>query len=144
MTVHFDQFSKISSNNEKSFRVQRVENEIRDILAEFLQKEFHNPVRGFISISRVLMPADLRSAKIYISVFGVDALEADQVIESLDFDRKSIQKYLGKKLSLRYLPTLKFIQDTSTEKILKIENIIKGFQSSDSIENNVLNSKLNT
>lgn len=104
-------------------RKNRVEKEVQVQIAQYLQSGFSDPLPGLVTVSRVQMPADLRSAKVYISVLGADD-QKEEVIETLQSRAFEIQDYIGQKLKMRYCPKLKFFGDYTTEQVLKIEKIL--------------------
>lgn len=104
-------------------RVARVEREVQATIALFLIRGFKTPLPGLITVASVKMPADLRSAKVYISILGAD----DQQQATLDILKErafEIQNYIGKELKMRYCPKLVFYADHATEQVLKVEKIL--------------------
>lgn len=104
-------------------RVQRVEQEIQKTIAQFLIKGFRERLPGLVTVARVMMPADLRTAKVYVSVLGSDKQreEAVEILQSQAFD---VQNFIGRELRMRYCPRLTFYLDDTTEQILKIDRIL--------------------
>ncbi|MEZ0392270.1 MAG: 30S ribosome-binding factor RbfA [Pseudobdellovibrionaceae bacterium] len=104
-------------------RVSRVEQEIQKTVAQFLISGFRFPLPGLVTVARVLMPADLRAAKVYISVLGTDA-EREKALETLNERAFEVQNFIGKELRMRYCPKLSFYPDDATEHVLKIDRIL--------------------
>lgn len=104
-------------------RIQRVEREVQQTVASFLLKGFKTPLPGLVTISRVTMPADLRIARVYVSVLGDDQVR-DEVIELLNERAFEVQNFIGRELKMRFCPKLTFYNDDSTEHVLKIEKIL--------------------
>ena len=109
--------------NDDQRRVQRVEKEVQQIIAKYLISGFRMPLKGLVTVARVMMPGDLRTAKVYISVLGADE-EQEEVIETLNERAFEVQEYIGRELKMRYCPKLKFFADHTTEQVLKIEKIL--------------------
>lgn len=105
-------------------RVQRMERELQQSVAKFLITSFKTPLPGLVTISKVVMPGDLRTAKVYVSVLGDDDAK-EQVMDVLEDRAFEIQKFLGHELKSRYTPKLFFILDETTDKVLKIDEILK-------------------
>ena len=61
-------------------RVARVEREIQVTIAQFLIRGFKLPLPGLVTVASVKMPADLRAAKVYISVLGSEE-QTEEVVE---------------------------------------------------------------
>lgn len=105
-------------------RVARVEREIQQTVAQFLISGFKLPLPGLVTVSRVLMPGDLRTAKVYISVLG-EPKDMDKAVEILQERSFEIQRFIGAELKMRYCPKLTFLPDHNTEQVLKVERILQ-------------------
>lgn len=104
-------------------RVARVEREIQATIAQFLIRGFKVPLPGLVTVASVKMPADLRAAKVYISVLGSKE-QQDETIELLQERAFEIQNFIGQELKMRYCPKLSFYVDHTTEQVLKVEKIL--------------------
>lgn len=104
-------------------RVARVEREIQATVAQFLIRGFKSPLPGLVTVASVKMPADLRTAKVYISVLGSDA-QQEEALEILQDRAFEIQNFIGKELKMRYCPKLTFYADHTTDQVLKVEKIL--------------------
>lgn len=106
-------------------RVPRVEREVQQCIAQYLLRGYRGRLPGLVTVSRVLMPADLRTARVYVSVLSDNPEHQDEVLELLQDATADIQYHLGRELKMRYCPKIKFFADETTEKVLKIESILK-------------------
>lgn len=104
-------------------RIIRAEREIQQAIAKFLLNGFKRPLPGLVTVAHVKMPADLRSAKVYISVLGTDK-EKEQVVSILTGRAFEVQNFIGREMKMRFCPKLTFYPDETTEKVLKIEKIL--------------------
>ncbi len=104
-------------------RVHRVEQEIQKTVAQYLISGFRVRLPGLVTVSRVLMPADLRMAKVYISVLGSEA-ERTEALEILQEHAYEVQNFIGRELRMRYCPKIQFYPDDTTEHVLKIDRIL--------------------
>lgn len=104
-------------------RVARVEREIQATIAQFLIRGFSTPLPGLVTVASVKMPADLRAAKVYVSVLGSQE-QQDETLELLQERAFEIQSFIGKELKMRYCPKLTFYPDHTTEQVLKVEKIL--------------------
>ncbi len=109
-------------------RVVRVEKEVQAAIAQFLIRGFKAPLPGLVTVASVKMPADLRTAKVYISVLGAES-EQEQAIEVLQERAFEVQNFIGKELKMRYCPKLVFYPDHATEQVLKVEKILANLES---------------
>lgn len=104
-------------------RIARVEQEVQKTIAQFLITGLKVRLPGLVTVARVQMPADLRAAKVYISVLGADE-EREKVLELLQSQAHHIQNYIGQELRMRYCPRLTFFQDNTTEHVLRVDRIL--------------------
>ena len=105
-------------------RMGRINEEIQRSLSELIRTVKDPRVQGLISITRVDTTADLKYAKIYVSV--LDKSDADQVVKGLKSASGYLRRELGHQLSLRATPELTFIRDDSMAKGAQILKIIEG------------------
>ena len=107
-------------------RIGRINEEIQRELADLLRTMKDPRVRsGLVSFTRVDTTADLRYAKVYVSV--LDKSDIKQVLKGLRSAGGYLRREIGHALSLRYTPELVFQEDTSIDKgaqILKLLNDI--------------------
>lgn len=104
-------------------RIGRINEEIQRELASLLRTVKDPRVHGLVSITGVDTTADLRYAKVYVSV--LDQSDGKEVLQGLKSAGGYLRRELGQTLSLRYTPELVFAQDTSMDKgahILKLLN----------------------
>lgn len=110
-------------------RKVRVEREVQELISRFIINELRHDLPGLVTVTRVQMPADFRTANVYLTYFsgeaerpdGQEPADAAAVLQSWARD---IQQEIGRTLKMRYCPKLTFFNDETTEKILKIEKII--------------------
>ncbi len=109
-----------------SNRIGRINEEIQRELASRIPTLKDPRVHGLVSITRVDTTADLRYAKVYVSV--LDKRDVKDVIRGLKSAGGYLRRELGRSLSLRYTPELIFQADDSIDRgthILKILNDIE-------------------
>lgn len=122
-------------------RIARVEKEVQGVISTYIIKNLQSELPGLITIGRVLIPADLRSAKVYVSLLttiGETQSENDKLLEkavkTLQSWAPDIQEEINQQLKMRYLPRITFFADESTEKILKIEKILSNLKPSQEVD----------
>jgi len=98
----------------ESKRTARIGEAIREEISSILLQEVNDPRIQFVSITRVEVSADLQHAKVYVSILGSDQ-KREEAFEGLKSARGYIQKKLGKKIRLRYMPEITFKMDTSID-----------------------------
>lgn len=104
-------------------RVAKAEKEVQQAIAQFILKDLRSSLKGIVTVSKVIMPADLRSAKVYVSVLGEDK-DSHKNIEVLKGNAHGIQNFIGRQLRMKYCPKLHFYLDDTTEQVLKIDRIL--------------------
>ena len=83
-----------------------------------------DPRIGFVTVTRVKVTDDCRSAKIYFSVMGTTD-ERDRSIEGLNSAKGYVRKELGRRVSLRYTPEITFQFDPSVEYAIHMEEVFQ-------------------
>ena len=106
------------------YRRLRVQDLLREEISLIIQHELHDPGLGFITIVEVKMSEDLKSAKVYISIYGSDE-EQKHTLEALKRSKGYIKFLLGKRVTLRYIPDLTFLLDDTLERVQRMEEIFK-------------------
>ena len=81
-------------------------------IGEAVRREFHVNDCGLISVNDVDVSGDLKSAVVFISIFG-NADQQKRGIQMLNEHRIRIQGLVGKSVVLKFTPTLKFVFDDS-------------------------------
>ena len=87
---------------------------LREELTDIIRREVKDPRVGFMSITRVDVPADLRSARVYVSVLGTDE-ERQATLAALRSASGFIRRHLKPRLRMRQIPDLEFRDDRSME-----------------------------
>lgn len=106
---------------------------IKFLVAEVIRRELHDPRLGFITVLDVEPTEDLKEAKVYVSVLGSkgDRSKAQHALESA---RGFIQREVGRNLSTRNTPVLRFVFDDSQDKVSRIEALLEKAKSGGSRE----------
>ena len=106
-------------------RLEKVNRTIRDVVSDVIQNHMSDPrLQGMTSVTRVETAGDLRSAKVFLSVVGVDEKHGDLNLRAIRHGAGHIQSYLAKKLTTRTCPTLSFHLDDSLKKGYRITKLI--------------------
>ena len=107
-----------------SRRLSRVEEACKEELSEIILKEIKDPRVGFVTITEVKVSADLRHAKVYLSILGEDE-EVDHTLAGLESAKGYLRSCLGKHLRLKYLPEIELVHEQIAEEALRISEIMK-------------------
>lgn len=114
-----------------NLRQQRVRELLKREIGEIIRKNYAIDQYGLISVVDIEMGSDLRSAKVFIGVVGTKP-QKQAAIRKLQKDRGAIQKAVGSKVILKYLPLLKFILDAAIERGNRVLAIIEELEDSES------------
>jgi ribosome-binding factor A len=107
-----------------SRRTERVQSLIRHELGEILQQELKDPrIHGLVSITAVEVTPDLRTARVFVSVFG-DTPDAE-ALQALEAAKPFLRRELGQRLDLRYLPQLDLHLDHSLAYADRVSRILR-------------------
>ena len=114
------------SNKGYSQRQLRVGELVKQSLGEiFIKNEMKiSSINSkFVTVTEVRMTPDLKTARVYVIPLG--GTDMKETVETLTENSHVVRKVLSKKLSLKFLPKLVFIEDNSFEYAEKIEKLIK-------------------
>jgi ribosome-binding factor A len=105
-------------------RPKKVGDIVRAELARLVREDLRDPAIGFATITDVVMADDLRSARVFVSVFG----EKDQfkaTVDALNHARGRLRSLVGKNCGLRYAPDLHFTEDHTLERGARVEELLR-------------------
>ncbi len=85
--------------------------------------ELSDPRMGFVTITRLHLARDHRSAKVFVTVRGSET-DAGNTLMGLANARGHIQALIGDRLKLRYTPVLAFVRDEELGKALRVDRLI--------------------
>lgn len=112
-----------------SRRIERINHLLRQEIADLLAREVKDATlsTALISITEVETSPDLRSAKVYFSVYG-----DDEVVEAARAHLKRAAGFLHhnlkERLDLRYTPHLEFILDQSLARGDRIMRLMRSIE----------------
>jgi ribosome-binding factor A len=107
-----------------SERMRRVDEAIRQVLADVLAGELADPRVGFVTVTAVKTSSDMRTATVFVSVLGDDATRAAS-LEGLQSAHGLLQRRIASELHLRRTPTLHFDYDSTTDRALRVEALLR-------------------
>ena len=103
-------------------RIGRINEEIMRELSTAIRSLKDPRVQGMITITGVDTASDLRTAKVYVSVY--DKANSKDVLKGLKSAGGFLRRHLGATLQLRYTPELVFVEDHAIEHGMKIFDIL--------------------
>jgi ribosome-binding factor A len=104
-------------------RSVRVGEQILKEIAQLLLESVRDPrVRG-ATMTGIHLSNDLRSAKVYYSIYGEKEMVA-RTQAGLDSAKGYIKREIARRMALKYVPAITFIHDSSLETGSRIENLL--------------------
>ena len=76
-----------------------------------------------ITVTEVRMTPDLKTARVYVITLG--GIDTKEPVRSLTEYSHLVRRALSKKLDIKFLPKLTFVEDNSFEYAEKIERLLK-------------------
>ena len=113
-------------NGAFSQRQLRVGELVKQNLGEiFIRNEAKIPMINskLITVTEVRMTPDLKTARVYVIPLG--GIDTKETVKILTEYSHLVRKALSKRLDIKFLPKLTFVEDNSFEYAEKIERIIK-------------------
>jgi len=109
-----------------SRRLLRINHLLREEIAELLRREVKDAAlaSSLISITEVDTAPDLRSARVYFSVYG----DEDEILtahQHLERAAGFLRRNLKERLDLRHTPQLEFVRDHSLEQGDRIMRLMR-------------------
>lgn len=95
-------------------RTEKLNSEFLREISEIIRRKLKNPnITAMVSVTAVDTAKDLKSAKVYVSVYSTDEGKINQTFEALKEEAKKIRYELAQKERIRTVPELRFILDQS-------------------------------
>jgi ribosome-binding factor A len=106
-------------------RMRRVDEAMREVLSGAITSELKDPRVGFVTVTAVETAADLRRARVFVSVLGGEG-ERRRTLDALRHAHGYLQRRVADELRLKHTPTLEFAYDASAERSARIAELIDG------------------
>ncbi len=105
-------------------RSEKVREFIKEQVSDIIQHQLKDPRVGFVSVTDVEVSADLRHAKVFVSVLG-DAQAKTDTMAGLESAQGYIRGELGRRLQMRFAPEVIFRLDESIERGTRVVTLIR-------------------
>ena len=117
-------------HNKPYDRIDRVNNQILDILGDILIKHINLRHLGFITFTKIDTTRDLRIAKVYYSVIN-PKFSKEKINIEINKHRKPFKKYMSPELTMKHTPDLRFYFDNTYEYTEYVSKLINNLDKSD-------------
>ncbi len=108
-------------------RTRKVAEAIREVVSSAILFELRDPRIQNVTVLSVEIAADLRTAKVYVSVMG-EATQQSLTMHGLESSRGFLQRQIADKLQLRYTPVITFVLDHGVKKSIEASRILRELQ----------------
>ena len=104
-------------------RLQRVNQLLKKELSRLLLKEMEFPTDVLVTITRLETTKDLRESNVSISVFPKE--KGEKICQILNKNLYFLQPKLNKRLKMRPLPKIRFLEEKLTLEAGQVEEILE-------------------
>jgi ribosome-binding factor A len=109
--------------------MRRVDEAIRQVIGDAVAGDLKDPRVGFVTVTDVRTSPDLSHARVYVSVLGGNGgasapHEREATLEGLRSAHGFLQARIAAQLHLKRTPTLEFVYDDTTDRALRVEELI--------------------
>lgn len=106
------------------YRKEKIGSVVREIVSEVVSRRLHDPrIAPLTTITRVELTADLLLARVYVSVYGDEAVER-RTLAALRHAEGFVQRIVAHELSLRQCPEIRFEVDESWKRVKKTMELL--------------------
>ena len=106
-------------------RQEKVARVVKEVVSDAVANHLNDPrIEGFVSVTRVDMSTDLRSAGVYLSIFGKDEAAQNKTFAAITHARARVQSLLAGRLQSKFCPVLRFYRDEKFKKTLETMRLI--------------------
>ena len=106
-------------------RQEKVARVVKEAVSDAVANHLNDPrIEGFVSVTKVEMSPNLRSAEVYISVFGGNEVLQSKTFIAINHSRTKIQSLLSKRIKSKFCPVLHFHMDEEFKKTVETMRLI--------------------
>jgi ribosome-binding factor A len=120
-------------------RQEKVARVVKEAVSDAIANHLSDPrIEGLVSVTRVDMAADLRTADVYLSIFGKDETAQNKTFVAITHAKNRIQSLLADRMKSKFCPVLRFHPDEKFKKTLQtmklIDQAVSELERKDSVE----------
>lgn len=110
--------------------MRRVDEAVREVLADAIGRLIKDPRVGFVTVTGVSTSPDLRQATVFVSFFTPSGTSPDQdqhagALAGLSSAHGMLQAELSRQLRMKRTPMLEFVFDETTERAFRLDALIE-------------------
>jgi ribosome-binding factor A len=110
------------NSSQSHSRIDRVEQTLKEVLASKMISYSSLFDGALVTVVRVHCSPDLKSAKVFLSIFGSD--DESEIFEQLEDRRAQLQHEVSKKVRMKFCPKISFIKDGSIDKLVHVSSVL--------------------
>jgi ribosome-binding factor A len=107
-----------------SRRVEKAAEAIRGVVSMAILAELNDPRVRDVTVTYVEVSADLRHAKIHVSVMG-DETHQNLTLRGLQSAAGFLQSKIAERIEIRYTPKLSFLLDQGVKRSIAVAQILQ-------------------
>ena len=120
-------------------RQEKAARIVKEAVSDAIANHLNDPrIVGFVSVTRVDVAADLRTADVYLSVFGGNSAAHENTFAAIMHARSRIQSLLAGAMRSKFCPVLRLHKDENFKKALEtinlIDKVVSELENKDSLE----------
>jgi len=106
-------------------RSARVSDQMAHEIADILMRKIKDPRIGFVTVTGVDLAADLRNAKVFVSIYGGDKTDT---LAGLKSATPFIRSETARRMRMKFMPELLFRIDESVEQGAHIMELLRDIE----------------
>jgi len=104
-------------------RMRRINEVLREVVGAAISSDLSDPRIGFVTVTSVDTSADLRTAKVYVSVLGSEE-EREETLNGLRSSHGVLQTRIAAQTRMKRTPTLTFRYDDTVAQGVRISQLL--------------------
>jgi ribosome-binding factor A len=122
MMVHLSRGKTVGMPTRRQEKVARV---VKEAVSDAIAHHLNDPrITGFVSVTRVAVTPDLRTADVHLSIFAAGDSAKDRTFEAIAHARARIQSLLADALESKFCPVLRLHKDEQFQKTIETMRLI--------------------
>ncbi len=106
-----------------SRKKQETEELLRREISTIILRELSDPGLGFVTLTRVSVGGDYKTATIYVMIKGTEG-ERKKTLLALKRARGRVQALVAERIKLRNTPVMTFLEDAEMREALRVDRLI--------------------
>lgn len=105
-------------------RQEKLVGLLKEEVSDILRREIKDPRLGFFTVIDAEISADLRHAKVFVSIMGTEE-ERKQSMEVLKHAQHFVRQEFGKRVRMKVLPEIQFVKDESVDRGVRMLELLE-------------------